>query len=855
MNMGRNISAFIITMSLLTIISMPVLAATEIQDGLEVTYTTNQESYEGEDTLIATLNVSNTSDIAIENVELEITIPSGYTLENGEVSASFDELEAEEEIQLIVSFIKTAEDVVLDIVPDTADTSSVILYMSLFIGASILLVIGVKQNRKGKKIISILLCMAMVSVVLPTLEVDAESEEKEIIITQVVEVDSEEIALVATISYQMETEKSTEVDTEENTDADTEENTEVDTEESTDVDTDGDGLSDEIENMITFTDPTLADTDGDGVLDGDEDFDEDGLTNLEEIVAGTDCWMADSDLDGLTDKEELQTYNTNPMRADTDEDGMSDGNEITYGTEPNNPDSDGDGILDGDEIYEVIIKINEEEADENVELYVTMQLLGSNLGTVSIANVGTGNPYLEYIQDMPSYMGMPYSVTSSESFDSATITFQYDASFLADANFEPVIYCFNTTTKLLEKVENQSNDTSTCSVSAEVTSFGTYILVDASKIVADSVPDNTSVDKTTDTDNDGLPDYYEKLGLTINGITYNTDYQVADTDGDGLLDGEEVKIVDDKFVIITNPLKADSDKDGIDDKTDPDPMIYSITDHTLALAAGLSYVNLSTEIGNTVGSITSLPDADDYAELVSFGELSDFQILWGNDSEQISMAEYFDRGYGSIAIKISREGQNDAIIYAIRGSDFDVDFVTDGLTDVALALGLETKQSAMAFIEYKVLVSQYPNCDIYLTGHSLGGRLVQDVVYNVYTTNSESAKTDQIVTPTHAATFNGLGYNLVQYLELNTNSLITTAKINSVLYNYYNTDDLIGEGLGDSNLFKRLGTEAGDFTALDEKGDAIVRAFPELEYEPGNFHGILTFYEQEELKYPNSDIY
>ncbi len=831
MNIRRNASAFIIIMSLFTIISMPVLAATETQDGLEVTYITNQESYAGEDTLIATLSVSNTGDVSIENVELEITTPLGYTLEDGETSASLDELEEEEEIQLIVSFIRTAEDVAVDIIPDTADTSSAILYISLLMGMGILLVIGVKHTRQGKKIISIVLCMAMASVVLPTLEVDAESEEKEITITQVVEVDGEEIALVATISYEMGIE------------------------ENTDGDTDGDGLSDEIENTITFTDPTLADTDGNGIFDGDEDFDEDGLTNLEEIAAGTDCWMADSDLDGLSDKEELQTYNTNPMIVDTDEDGMSDGDEIAYDTDPNNTDSDGDGILDGDEIYDVIIKINEGEADENVELYVTMQLLGSNLGTVSIANVGTGNPYLEFIQNMPSYMGMPYSVTSSESVDSATITFQYDDSFLTSADFEPVIYYFNTTSKLLEKVENQSNDTTTCSVSAEVTSFGTYILVDASKIVDDSVPDDSSTDKTTDTDGDGLPDYYEQQGLTINGITYKTDYQMADTDGDGLLDGEEVEIVDEKFVIITNPLKTDSDNDGIDDRTDPDPMIYSITDHTLALAAGLSYVNLSTEIGNTVGSITSLPDTEHYAELVSFGELSDFQILWGNDSEQISMAEYFDRGYGSIAIQISREGQNDAIIYAIRGSDFDVDFVTDGLTDVALALGLETKQSAIAFIEYKILASQYPNCDIYLTGHSLGGRLVQDVVYNVYTTNSESEKIDQINTPTHAATFNGLGYNLVQYLELSTNSVITTAKINNVLYNYYNTDDLIGEGLGDSNLFKRLGTEKADFTALDENGDAIVRAFPDLEYEPGNLHGILTFYEQEGLKYPNSDIY
>ena len=54
-------------------------------------------------------------------------------------------------------------------------------------------------------------------------------------------------------------------------------------------------------------------TDADGVNDGDEDFDSDGLTNLEEI----------------------DTYKTNPAVADTDEDGLTDGDEVNkYKTDP-----------------------------------------------------------------------------------------------------------------------------------------------------------------------------------------------------------------------------------------------------------------------------------------------------------------------------------------------------------------------------------------------------------------------------------------------------------------------------------------------------------------------------------------
>lgn len=47
-------------------------------------------------------------------------------------------------------------------------------------------------------------------------------------------------------------------------------------------DTDGDNLPDGYEALTLGTDPTKPDTDDNGVLDCDEDFDEDGLTNLQE---------------------------------------------------------------------------------------------------------------------------------------------------------------------------------------------------------------------------------------------------------------------------------------------------------------------------------------------------------------------------------------------------------------------------------------------------------------------------------------------------------------------------------------------------------------------------------------------
>jgi hypothetical protein len=80
------------------------------------------------------------------------------------------------------------------------------------------------------------------------------------------------------------------------------------------------------------------------------DSDQDGLPDDVEALLGTDPLVADTDGDGLSDGDEVDIHLSSPVLVDTDADGLSDGDEVILGSYPFDPDTDGDGLTDGFEV-------------------------------------------------------------------------------------------------------------------------------------------------------------------------------------------------------------------------------------------------------------------------------------------------------------------------------------------------------------------------------------------------------------------------------------------------------------------------------------------------------------------------
>lgn len=299
-------------------------------------------------------------------------------------------------------------------------------------------------------------------------------------------------------------------------------------------DDDLDRLSNYIEVNYWGTDPNVADSDSDGILDGDEvDYWElRGIDPLSDFDNDTfpNLLDIDSDSDTIIDGDEVNIWGSDPINLDSDSDGLSDEDEVnTYGTHPAKSDTDDDDLTDFEEVMGVY-------APTNPAANATGYILGLN----------PTNP----------------DTDGDIAWDGWEVNWGYNP-LVNDAALDDDSDLLNTTMEFLYGTNPFDADTDNDGLidGDEVFTYGTDPtkwdtdgdLIDDKFELENGLDPLDKADGQADRDSDGLTNFEEYL--------WGTDLDDPDTDGDGLPDMWEV-------YYNTNPLDPtdvddDNDKDGL----------------------------------------------------------------------------------------------------------------------------------------------------------------------------------------------------------------------------------------------------------------------------------------------------
>ena len=354
----------------------------------------------------------------------------------------------------------------------------------------------------------------------------------------------------------------------------------------TDADVDGDGWSNEEENlcgsMVNDPNSTPDDVDGDGTCDAmDDDIDGDGWSNVSEMACGTDAYdplslpSADTDSDGLCDSVDI----------DDDNDGVEDNMDAFPLDGQAWQDTDGDGLAD--ETYKLVCCTYLLDEFEDVQLNSTFSWdLGSSPSwSLDNSTSSSGNASLRsgIISDNEASSisltlftesangSFAYKVDSESSYD--FLIFSVDGaqveSWSGDTGWSNYSFPLSAGTHTLQWTYSKDQSVSNGQDAAwidnldlpnglfmtnpEVTDYGTHRDHDDDGDGVDDISDAFPLDgsETADFDGDGIGD--------------NGD---LDDDGDGWFDIMETQCGFDPLNSTSMP--SDNDEDGLCDSIDPD---------------------------------------------------------------------------------------------------------------------------------------------------------------------------------------------------------------------------------------------------------------------------------------------
>jgi Bacterial TSP3 repeat len=398
-------------------------------------------------------------------------------------------------------------------------------------------------------------------------------------------------------------------------------------------DTDNDGLSNDDE-ILYGTNATAPDSDGDALEDGwevQEGYDPNDSDDPSE----------DTDGDGLIDFAEIFTTGTDPLDPDTDGDGLIDGDEVhTYGTDPLDPDTDGDRISDyleiaynfDDQEYTPYplpnSDINPNNSDSDGDSYDDLFELEYNTDPLdptdfppyyAFSGVATNLPESSLIGWTICYQDQ-YS-TSGVSLDTIKSQCSGDMILVAcrQAGFTDLLVAANAPR------DDVFYDTGTGNVTHEANGVEWYYnnsyswgYVTGGESVSRSSCDTASSQAETrlciHTSSNNINTGYRcgvntSLGSGWERIIYHTAVTSGvDTDGDGLSDSEETRLYG---TDVTNP---DSDGDGLLDGEEVNTYFSNPLDSDTDNDGYDDYYEVVTSSTDPANPDTDGDGLDDYAE-------------------------------------------------------------------------------------------------------------------------------------------------------------------------------------------------------------------------------------------------
>lgn len=220
MKVLKTLSALAISATMIfSVAALNVSAATTTQDGLEVSFTTDKETYSKDEKITATLSVKNTNESDVTDVAIETIIPDGYEVTDGSKNnKQIDKLAPNESAELKVVYVAkdsggNSQNSEIDTVnpndntPNTGDSVIVPIAAVLVMLIFALFTVLCFKSKKGRKLLSIILTISIVggTSTLITVKANAAEDSKTIRIETSVMVNGKLMNIEGSVKYQYST--------------------------------------------------------------------------------------------------------------------------------------------------------------------------------------------------------------------------------------------------------------------------------------------------------------------------------------------------------------------------------------------------------------------------------------------------------------------------------------------------------------------------------------------------------------------------------------------------------------------------------------------------------------------------